>query len=75
MIWLHSSIYKLHEVTKILCVLCKGRISDGYKLYVFLVMKYIILVKIINNITDMMAPGFNLRCNGRFPLLLNVFIR
>ena len=58
MIWLHFSIYKLHAVTKLFRVLYDGRISNGYKIDLFIVLKYIILVNIIKNVIDVIDPGF-----------------
>ena len=75
MIWLHCSTNKPHAVTKLWCVLYEGRSSNGDKLDLFIVLKYIIFVKIIKNFTYVIVSGFNWRHNGRCPLLWHVFSR
>ena len=73
MIWIHFIIDKLHAVTKLLCVLYEGRSSHGEKLDFFLVLKYIIFVKIINNFTHVIVPVFTLHHHGT--ILWSVFSR
>ena len=58
MIWIFCSIDNIHAVTKIFCVLNGGNISNGDKLDLFLVLKYIIFVNLIKNLTYVIVPGF-----------------
>ena len=62
-------------MTKLCCVLYEGQISNGDKTSFFIVTKYIIFVNIINNVTDVIVPGFTSRHHGRNPLLWRVFSR
>ena len=51
----------------------KNRAVMEKNLIFFLVLKYIIFVKIIKNVTDVIVPGFTWRHHVRFPLLWHVF--
>ena len=75
MIWIQCSIEKLHVVTKNWYVLYEGIIVNGDKLYFFLVLKYIIFVKIINNFTYVIVLGFTWRHHDSCTLLWHVFSR
>ena len=58
----------LNAVTKRFCVTFEGHSINGEKLDLFHFLKYIIFIKIIKNVTDVMVPGFTLGHHGSVPL-------